>query len=99
MSTALVIAIAYFLILSAGTSLWLKRKVKSGNDFVTGGGTLAWPLVMACFVLAPLGSGHTLSLWEGSADMGASVLWWGVTMGLAVVFYVIWRLTHPGQKW
>ena len=23
----------------------------------------------------------------------------GVTMGMAVVFYVIWRLTHPGQKW
>jgi hypothetical protein len=22
-----------------------------------------------------------------------------VTMGLAVVFYVIWRLTHRGQKW
>jgi len=21
------------------------------------------------------------------------------TMGLAFVFYVIWRLTHPGKKW
>jgi SSS family solute:Na+ symporter len=91
MSTALVIAIAYFLILSIGTSLWLKKKVKSGTDFVTGGGTLAWPLVMAGFVLAPLGSGHTLSLWEASADMGASVLWWGIMSGgVFVPLFLLW---------
>ena len=58
---ALIIAISYFLLLSVGTSLWLRKKVKSGSDFVTGGGTVAWPLVAAGFVLAPLGSGHTLS--------------------------------------
>ena len=23
----------------------------------------------------------------------------GVTMGLAVILYVVWRLTHRGQKW
>ncbi len=91
MSTALVIAIAYFFILSVGTSLFLKKKIKSGNDFVTGGGSLAWPLVMAGFVLAPLGSGHTLSLWEASADMGASVLWWGIISGgLFVPLFLLW---------
>ena len=91
MTAALVIAIAYFLVLSVGTSLWLKRKVKSGEDFVTGGGTLAWPLVMAGFVLGPLGSGHTLSLWEGSADMGASVLWWGMMSGgVFVPLFLLW---------
>ncbi len=91
MSTALIIAVAYFLILSIGTSLWLKSKVKSGSDFVTGSGTLAWPLVMAGFVLAPLGSGHTLSLWEGSASMGASVLWWGIISGgLMVPMFLLW---------
>jgi solute:Na+ symporter, SSS family len=91
MSTALVIAIAYFLILSVGTSLLLRKKVKSGSDFVTGGGTLAWPLVMAGFVLAPLGSGHTLSLWEASASMGASVLWWGmISGGVFVPLFLLW---------
>ncbi|NLT65140.1 MAG: sodium:solute symporter family protein [Acidobacteria bacterium] len=91
MSTALIIAIAYFLILSVGTSLVLKKRVKSGKDFVTGGGTLAWPLVMAGFVLAPLGSGHTLSLWEGSSTMGASVLWWGIMSGgLFVPLFILW---------
>jgi solute:Na+ symporter, SSS family len=91
MSTALVIAVAYFLILSLGTSLFLRKKIKSGNDFVTGGGTLAWPLVMAGFVLAPLGSGHTLSLWEASANMGASVLWWGIISGgLFVPLFLLW---------
>ena len=91
MSTALVIAVAYFLILSIGTSLWLKNKVKSGKDFVTAGGTLAWPLVMCGFVLAPLGSGHTLSLWEASADRGASVLWWGILSGgVFVPLFLLW---------
>jgi solute:Na+ symporter, SSS family len=91
MSTALIIAVAYFLILSLGTSLYLRKKVKTGSDFVTGGGTLAWPLVMAGFVLAPLGSGHTLSLWEGSAGMGASVLWWGIMSGgLMCPLFLLW---------
>jgi solute:Na+ symporter, SSS family len=91
MSTALIIALAYFLILSVGTGLYLRTKVKSGSDFVTGGGHLPWPLVMAGFVLAPLGSGHTLSLWEASAGMGASVLWWGIISGgLFVPLFVLW---------
>lgn len=91
MSTALVIAIGYFLLLSFGTSLLLKKKIKSGSDFVTAGGTLPWPLVIAGFVLAPLGSGHTLSLWESSADMGASVLWWGILSGgVFVPLFLLW---------
>jgi solute:Na+ symporter, SSS family len=91
MSQALVIAVGYFLILSLGTSLYLRKKVKSGSDFVTGGGTLAWPLVMAGFVLAPLGSGHTLSLWQASAQMGASVLWWGIISGgIFVPLFLLW---------
>ncbi len=91
MSTALVIAVAYFLMLSAGTSFWLRKKVRSGSDFVTGSGTLPWPLVMAGFVLAPLGSGHTLSLWEASVNMGASVLWWGIMSGgVFVPLFLLW---------
>lgn len=88
---ALGIAVAYFLILSIGTSLWARKRVKSGSDFVTGGGALAWPLVMAGFVLAPLGSGHTLSLWESSAQMGAAVLWWGIISGgLMIPMFLLW---------
>jgi SSS family solute:Na+ symporter len=91
MYTALIIAIGYFLILSIGTSLYLRKKVKSGSDFLTGSGALAWPLVTAGFVLAPLGSGHTLSLWESSANYGASVLWWGmIAGGLFVPLFLLW---------
>ncbi len=91
MSTALIIAIAYFVLLSVGVSLYLRKKVKSGSDFVTGGSTLAWPLVTAAFVLAPLGSGHTLSLWESSATLGASVLWWGIISGgIFVPLFLLW---------
>ena len=91
MSTALLIAIAYFLILSIGTSLFLGKKVKSGSDLVTGSSTLAWPLVTAAFVLAPLGSGHTLNLWEAQAGLGASVLWWGIIAGgIFVPLFMLW---------
>lgn len=91
MSPALIIAIAYFLILSIGTSIFLGRKVKSGSDLVTGSSTLAWPLVTAAFVLAPLGSGHTLNLWEAQAGLGASVLWWGIIAGgIFVPLFLLW---------
>ena len=91
MSISLWIAIAYFLILSVGVSFFLRKKVKSGSDFVTGSSTLAWPLVMAGFVLAPLGAGHTLNLWQDSARMGASVLWWGmIAGGIFVPLFLLW---------
>lgn len=91
MSPALIIAIAYFLILSVGTSLFLGKKVKSGSDLVTGSSKLAWPLVTAAFVLAPLGSGHTLNLWEAQAGLGASVLWWGIIAGgIFVPLFLLW---------
>ena len=91
MSTALIIAIAYFLILSLGTSLLLGKKVKSGSDLVTGSSKLAWPLVTAAFVLAPLGSGHTLNLWQAQAGLGASVLWWGIIAGgIFVPLFMLW---------
>ena len=91
MSTSLIIAIAYFLVLSVGISLFLRKKVKSGSDFVSGSSTLAWPLVTAAFVLAPLGSGHTLNLWEAQAGLGASVLWWGIIAGgIFVPLFLLW---------
>ncbi len=91
MSTSLIIAIGYFLILSIGTSVFLGRKVKSGTDLVTGSRTFAWPLVTAAFVLAPLGSGHTLNLWEAQAGMGAAVLWWGIIAGgIFVPLFMLW---------
>lgn len=91
MSTALIIAIAYYLILSIGVSFFLRKKVKSGTDLVTGSSTLVWPLVMAGFVLGPLGSGHTLNLWEFQAYMGASVLWWGIIAGgIFVPLFMLW---------
>jgi SSS family solute:Na+ symporter len=91
MSTSLIIAIAYFLVLSVGISFLLRKKVKSGSDLVTGSSTLAWPLVTAAFVLGPLGSGHTLALWETQAFLGASVLWWGIIAGgIFVPLFMLW---------
>ena len=91
MSIALVIAVTYFVVLSVGVSLWTRKRVTSGNDFVTGGGKLPWILVAAAFSIAPLGAGHTLSLWQRSAEMGVSVLWWGIMAGgVFVPMFILW---------
>jgi SSS family solute:Na+ symporter len=43
------------------------------------------------FVLIPLGSGHTLSLWESAPTLGASVMWWGiVTGGIFLPLMMLW---------
>ncbi len=89
--TPVIIALLYFGVLSVGSGLILSKKVKSGSDFLTASGTLSWPLVMAAFVLAPLGAGHTLSLWEASAGLGAGALWWGILSGgVFVPLFLLW---------
>ncbi|MGI5860043.1 MAG: sodium:solute symporter family protein [Tepidanaerobacteraceae bacterium] len=87
----LLIALVYFTVLGVGASLVLRKQVSSGVDYVTAANRLSWPLVMFAFVLLPLGGGHTLSLWETSAGMGASVLWWGIISGgLFVPLFMLW---------
>lgn len=67
---ALVIAVAYFAILIIIASLYSRKRVKSADDFANAGGGLGWLMVTFSFVLAPLGSGHTMSLWEKAAGGG-----------------------------
>lgn len=89
---ALVIAVVYFAILIIGASIATKSKVKSAKDFQNAGGGLGWVMVTFCFVLAPLGSGHTMSLWEKAAGggftdwanftgIGAGAMWWAIGAG------------------
>ena len=67
---ALVIAIVYFAALIIVASLYSRKKVKSAEDFANAGGGLGWVMVTFSFVLAPLGSGHTMSLWQKAAGGG-----------------------------
>nr|WP_320134058.1 hypothetical protein [uncultured Holophaga sp.] len=80
MSTALLYAIAYYVIVFLGTQLYLRGKVKNIEDFA-GTNALGWVPVALGLTLIPLGSGHTMSLWEASAGLGFSVLWWPVIVG------------------
>ncbi|MGN1158531.1 MAG: sodium:solute symporter [Agathobacter sp.] len=92
---ALVIAIVYFAALIIVASLYSRKKVKTAEDFANAGGGLGWIMVTFSFVLAPLGSGHTMSLWQKAAGsgaenfdlatmftgIGAGSMWWAIGAG------------------
>ena len=88
---ALIIAIAYFVVLIVVATLYSRKKVKNASDFANAGGMLGWFQVTFIFVLAPLGSGHTMSLWEkaaGGGDLfgafdgiGVGAMWWAIGAG------------------
>lgn len=65
---------------------------KGGDkEFFTASGKLGWFAVMCSFVLAPLGGGHTTSLYESQAGMGAAVAWWGILAGgVFVPIFLLW---------
>jgi SSS family solute:Na+ symporter len=81
MSSPLIYAILYFVIVIGATSFYFRGKVKNIDDFQTGGKTLNWVMVAFGVSLIPLGSGHTMNLWEAQAGMGTAVLWWSITVG------------------
>lgn len=81
MSNPIVYAIAYFAIVVLGSSYFFRGRVKTMDDFTKGGQTLSWVMVSLGLALIPLGSGHTMSLWEASAGLGASVLFWAIIVG------------------
>ncbi len=81
----LVVAILYFVVLIGLANYLLHSKVKTMTDFSMGGQSLTWGLVTLAMALIPHGSGHTMSLWESSANLGAAVLWWPIIVGGAFI--------------
>lgn len=81
MWTPLVVTILYFVILIGLANFFLHSKVKTITDFAMGGKALPWGLVTLSLALIPHGSGHTMSLWESSWELGAAVYWWPIIVG------------------
>lgn len=81
MSSPLIYAIVYFVIVIGFGFFYFRGKVKTIDDFQTGGKNLRWVMIAFGVSLIPLGSGHTMNLWEAQAGFGASVLWWSVIVG------------------
>ncbi|HXP98193.1 MAG TPA: hypothetical protein VN809_15880, partial [Telmatospirillum sp.] len=81
MWTALIVAVLYFLVLIGLANYFLHSKIKTIQDFAMGGRSLTWGLVTLSLALIPHGSGHTMSLWESSAELGAAVYWWPIIVG------------------
>lgn len=78
----LAVAITYFLIIIIGAGLVTRKRVKSAADFSNAGKSMGWGLVAFTFVLIPLGSGHSMSLWEqATGPLAASTLWWALCVG------------------
>lgn len=94
----ILIAVIYFGFFSVFFGIRSRKKAQqeselgeSGKNFFTASGQLGWFAVMCSFVLAPLGGGHTTSLYESQAGMGAAVAWWGILAGgVFVPVFLLW---------
>ncbi len=90
MGNPIVYAVLYFIVVIGFSTYYIRGKIKSKEDFVSGG-NLNWVMIAAGLALIPLGSGHTMSLWEASAGLGASVLFWGIIVGgIFVPLLTLW---------
>lgn|GEM_PF-658005 len=79
---ALAVALIYFVVIIVISVIQSRKNVKSSDDFTKAGGGMNWLLVTFSFVLVPLGSGHTLSLWQtATSGIGASAVWWAIGAG------------------
>lgn len=87
----LIFAIVYYAVLIIAVNYYLRNRVNTMRDFTQAGRSLAWYTVALGMSLIPLGAGHTLSLWEASAGLGASVLWWPIIVGgLFLPLIMLW---------
>ncbi|MDR3294547.1 MAG: hypothetical protein LBT26_01780 [Clostridiales Family XIII bacterium] len=80
----LAVALIYFLVLIVGAGLVTMRRVKTTGDFTSAQSTggMSWIFVTCTFVLIPLGSGHSMSLWEQSlGPLGGGALLWALAVG------------------
>ena len=90
------IAVIYFGFFSVLFGIMSRRKAKklqdnNGSTFFTASGQIGWIAVMCSFVLAPLGGGHTTSLYENQANIGVSAVWWGIMGGgVFVPVFLYW---------
>lgn len=91
------IAILYFGFFSVLFGVLSRKKAKSqlkgegDSTFFTASGQIGWVTVMCSFVLAPLGGGHTTSLYENQANIGVSAVWWGIMGGgVFVPIFLYW---------
>ena len=95
MASPIIYAAIYFIIVVFGSCFYFRGRVKNVDDFTTGGKTLKWYMVASGLALIPLGSGHTMNLWEASAGLGCGVLFWPVIVGgiflpLATLWFGPW---------
>ncbi len=88
----LAVAIIYFVVVIIGIGLYTRKKVKTADDFNRGGQSMNWVLVAFAFVLIPLGSGHSMSLWEQSiGPLGGATLWWSLGVGAVLIpLFMLW---------
>jgi len=88
---AIIITVAYFLIMCIAFGTYTRRKISSDKQFFTASKQLGWFAVMVSLSMAPLGGGHTAALWQQSGFVGVGAAWWGVAFGgLMVPIFLLW---------
>ena len=86
----IIITLAYYIFFCIFFGIYAKKKA-SGSKFFTASGQLGWIAVMCSFTLAPLGGGHTSSLWQQAGGLGVGAAWWGISFGgIMVPIFMLW---------
>jgi SSS family solute:Na+ symporter len=95
----LIVALIYFVVLIIGAGILSRKRIKSTDDFTNASRSLAWPMVMTTFAIIPLGSGHSMSLWQQAiGPLGGNAAWWGLAVGAIIVpLMMLW--TGPLARW
>ena len=87
----IIITVVYFLFFCIFFGFRSRKQVSDGKQFFTAGGLMGWVAVMCSFSLAPLGGGHTSSLWEQAGGIGVGAAWWGIAFGGTMVpIFMLW---------
>ena len=87
----IIITVVYFLFFCIFFGLRSRKNVADGKQFFTAGGLMGWVAVMCSFSLAPLGGGHTSSLWQQAGGIGVGAAWWGIAFGGTMVpIFMLW---------
>ncbi|MDR1205026.1 MAG: hypothetical protein LBL26_06050 [Peptococcaceae bacterium] len=86
-----IITIVYFGFFCVFFGMRASKSVSDSKSYFTATGQLGWIAVMCSFTLAPLGGGHTSSLWQQAGGMGMGAAWWGITSGgFMVPIFLLW---------
>ncbi|MEM1514439.1 MAG: hypothetical protein QXH24_00040 [Candidatus Bathyarchaeia archaeon] len=74
-------SIVIFAAICIGYGIYLARRLRGSSDFLAASKALPWYAVAMGVALSPLGSGHTIGMWETGYLAGLMAVWFSICFG------------------